>query len=171
MQIIDMNGNKRECVKAIPDKSWPGYMKIEYVSKLRKNFSYNEWYPIDNFVKNNPSLAYLAKTAAKPWKEDIGRVSLASNQTLTDKTKKWESNMFAGYPLWISRGKGEGQIRTITGNSDTTLMVNTQWEITPDKTSQYVISHNVHDPQNMGNTLPEVQKVKKERKKVPKKKK
>lgn len=158
--IVDMNGNQRECVKANADSAWPGYMKIEYQSKTRKNFSYTEWYPVQDFVKNNPSLAYLVKDAAKPWKEDLGRVTLASNQTLTDKTKKWQSNEFAGYPLWISRGKGEGQMKTIVINSNDTLIIDSPWNVTPDKTSQYVISHNVHDPQVMGNTLPDERKTK-----------
>lgn len=56
---------------------------------------------------------------------------------------------------WISRGKGEGQIRTILKNNHNTLIINKEWEIIPDITSQYVISHNVHNPKILGNTLPQ----------------
>lgn len=171
MIIIDVNGNKRECINVSPDEKWPGYMKVEFVSKLRNGQKYQEWYPKKDFVKNNPSLSHLVKGTAEPWKEDLGVVTFASNQTLVDKTKKWKSNEFAGYPVWISRGLGEGQMRNIIINSDTTLIIDKPWKVVPDKSSQYVISHNVHDPQVMGNTLPVEHKVKKTKKKVTIKKK
>jgi len=157
MIIIDINGNKRDCVTISPDKNWPGYLKIKYYSQARKNF-YEEWYQVDEFIKNNPKMADLAKKAPQPLKEDLGVVSHASNQTLTDKTKNWKTNEFASYPLWISRGKGEGQTRQITTNTNDTLIIDKPWKITPNKSSQYVISHNVHNPQIMGNTLPENKK-------------
>ncbi|KKQ25052.1 MAG: hypothetical protein US40_C0004G0090 [Candidatus Roizmanbacteria bacterium GW2011_GWC2_37_13] len=164
MIIIDINGNKRDCVSIIPDNSWPGYLKIKYFSKFRKT-SHEEWYLIKDFIKNNPKLAHLTKGGSDPWKEDLGVVSLSSNQTLTDKSKKWKSNEFAGYPLWISRGKGEGQTRGIIMNTNDTLIIDKPWKIIPDKSSQYVISHNVHDPQILGNTLPVDYKIKRVKKK------
>ncbi len=166
MIITDINGNKRDCVSIKPDEKWPGYLKVQYISKTRKDYRYDEWYLTKDFIKNNPRLAHLAKNASLPWKEDLGRVSLASSQTLTDKTKKWKSNEFVGYPLWISRGVGEGQMRNIIINSNDTLIIDAPWKVTPDRTSQYVISHNVHDPQVLGNTLPIEIKVSKKKKKV-----
>lgn len=154
MQIIDINGETRECLEISPDQSFPGYIKVLYASKYRPNHKYSEWYKKEDFIKNNPNLVKLIKGTPQPWKEDLGRVSMASNQTITDKTKKWKSNEFAGYPLWISRGLGEGQMRKIIINSNDTLIIDKPWKITPDKSSQYVISHNVHDPQVMGNTMP-----------------
>ena len=94
MIIIDINGNKRECVSVSPDDKWPGYMRVEYVSKIRKGHKHSEWYPKKDFIRNNPELEHLVKGISDPWKEDLGAVSLASNQTLTDKTKKWKSNEF-----------------------------------------------------------------------------
>lgn len=161
MIIVDVNGNKRDCVKVSPDDKWLGYMKVEYISKLRKGEKHEEWYPKNDFIKNNPKLAHLVKGSPDAWKEDLGVVTHASNQTLTDKAKKWKSNEFAGYPLWISRGLGEGQMRMIVINSNNTLIIDKPWKTNPDKSSQYVISHNVHDPQVMGNTLPVGYKVKK----------
>jgi hypothetical protein len=163
-----MNGKQRECVKVSADPAWPGFMKVEYQSKIRKGFSYTEWYPIEDFIKNNPQLAHLAKDAPKPPQEDLGRVSRATETTLTDKTKNWRQNEFAGYPLWISRGKGEGQVRTVLKNDHNTLTINAPWEVIPDKTSQYVLSHNVHDPQPLGNTLPEFSQPKGIKKKIKK---
>lgn len=129
-------------------------MKIEFKSKTRKNYTYSEWYPVTDFVKNNPKLAHLAKKAPKPVKEDLGVVSSATKNSLTDKTKGWEQNIFASYPLWISRGKGEGQVRTILANDAHRLTIDKPWQVVPDKTSQYVISFNIHDPQVLGNILP-----------------
>lgn len=156
MKIVDINGNTRDCLSIKPDDKWPGYIKVEFAKHV-------EWYPKKDFVKNNPQLVNIVKGTPDGWKEDLGRVSLASNQTLTDKTKKWQSNEFAGYPLWISRGIGEGQTRSIIMNSNDTLIINKPWKTIPDKSSQYVISHNVHDPQIMGNTLPVEYKVKNSR--------
>jgi len=171
MKIIDINGESRECVEITPDQSFPGYIKVKYISKYRPGHKYSEWYKREDFIKNNPHLTRLVKGTLKPWKEDLGVVSLASNQTLTDKTKKWKANVFAGYPLWISRGQGEGQIRKIIINSNNTLIIDKPWKVTPNKTSQYVISHNVHDPQVMGNTLPLEYKLPKKKKKIKIKKK
>lgn len=154
MQIIDINGEKRECVEIFPDKDYPGFLKIKYVSRYRKNHMYYEWYRKDDFIKNNPSLAHLAKNVAS-WQEDLGIVSQSEKKSLSDKTKNWRKNIFAGYPVWIARGKGEGQLRTILKNSHNTLYINDEWDILPDKTSQYVISHNIHNPQAMGNVLPQ----------------
>ena len=43
MKIIDVNGNERECVSATPDKGFPGYMKLEFKSKIRKGYQHSEW--------------------------------------------------------------------------------------------------------------------------------
>lgn len=154
MQIIDINGETRECQEISPDQSFPGYMKVLYVSKNRKDHTYSEWYAVSDFIAHNPTLSHLADTAPKPFSEDLGTVSSATPITLKDTTKKWEENLFKNYPVWISRGKGEGQIRNILANTKNTLTIDSPWEITPNKTSQYLISHNVHDPQIMGNILP-----------------
>lgn len=66
MQIIDVNGNPRQCVKAYPDPNYPGFMKIEYQTKVRH---YSEWYPIGNFITNNPTLQHLTVTTTNLQKE------------------------------------------------------------------------------------------------------
>lgn len=154
MKIVDINGIERECESITPDKSFPGFMKIEFKSKRRKGYTHFEWYPVADFAKNNPKLASLAKKAPKPAKEDLGVVSKATKTSLTDKTKGWKENIFSGYPLWISRGKGEGQTRKILANDAHCLTIDKPWKVIPDKTSQYVISYNIHDPQVLGNVLP-----------------
>ena len=154
MKIIDVNGEERDCVEIFSDKDFPGQIKVKYVSRYRPNHEYFEWYKKEDFVKNNPALTHLIKNSPREWKEDLGVVSSASITTMCDKSKNWRKNEFVGYPLWISRGLGEGQTRKIRENSGSTLTVDKPWIIIPDKTSQYLISHNVHNPQVMGNTLP-----------------
>ncbi len=31
MKIVDINGNKRECVKILQDVDWPGYLQAELI--------------------------------------------------------------------------------------------------------------------------------------------
>jgi len=158
---MDVNGVSRECVKIALDSKFLGYVKVDFESKNRKGFVYSEWYPKADFIKNNPNLAKLVKVSSKQPKDDLGRVSLASLTTLTDKSKKWKRDEFVGSPLWISRGRGEGQTRTIVSNSEDTLIIDKAWKSVPNNTSQYVISYNVHDPQVLGNILPPLSKPKK----------
>lgn len=154
MKIIDINGKERECLEIIVDNEYPGFAKVKYSSKNRPDHTYFEWYPKADFIKNNPKLKHLVQ-AASDRQEDLGVVSTAQKNTLTDRTKNWQKNIFAGYPLWISRGKGEGQIRTILKNTHNCLTIDKDWDTIPDKSSQYVISYNIHDPKPLGNTLPQ----------------
>jgi len=149
MTIVDINGNKKECVAAYPDPDFPGYMKLEY----NTNRKYQNWYPILEFIKNNPTLEHLTKNAPVQAEEIVGIVSSSTDITLTDKKQKWEDNTYKDFPLWISRGKGEGQIRTVIANTATSLIIDKKWDEIPNKTSQYVLSWNVHDPQPLGNIL------------------
>jgi len=151
MHIIDINGNDRDCIKAYPDPNYPGYLKIEYKNQVR---SYTDWYPIKDFLINNPDLEHLTKNAASVTPDDLGIVTKSTKDTLTDKTKKWKIDVYTDFPVWIARGKGEGQTRKVLSNTHSTLTLNTPWDILPDTTSQYLISHNIHDPQILGNTLP-----------------
>lgn len=151
MKIIDINGNLRDCEKAFPDPAYPGYMRVEFKTAVR---SHHVWYPIDEFIKNNPELESLTKSAPALMEDIVGVVSSSTETGLTDKKQKWKKNAYVNFPLWISRGTGEGQIRTVTANTHNTVVIDTKWEIKPDKTSQYVLSHNIHDPQPLQNTLP-----------------
>ena len=154
MKIIDINGEERECVSVSPDPKFAGYMKVEFVSKNRVGYTHSEWYPVSDFIKNNPKLKNLTTKAIKVVNDDLGVVTGAKPISLTDKSKRWKENIYAGFPVWISRGRGEGQTRTIIANTKNTLTIAKPWKEIPNSTSQYVLSHNVHDPQVRGNTLP-----------------
>lgn len=154
MKIVDINGNERECVSVSVDEKWPGQVSVVFESKNRQGYTHTEWYPLDEFIKNNLSLRNLVTDAVRPVEEDLGVVTSGGTVFIKDKHKKWGKNVFTGVPVWISRGKGEGQLRSVVENSANTLFVDKKWDVVPDASSQYVISYNVHDPQVRGNTLP-----------------
>jgi len=155
MKIIDINGTERECTNVSLDKEYPGYVKVNFVSKARKGYKHSEWFPIKEFLGKNPELKdKIGKTPPAPT-EDLGVVSKSGKDFIQDISKNWRGNIYAGYPLWISRGKGEGQQRTVVKNNKNTLWVNKEWDLRPDRTSQYVLSRNVQkNIEAYGNVLP-----------------
>jgi hypothetical protein len=156
MKIIDINGSVRECSSVVSDKNFAGYMKVEFVSKTRKGYSHSEWIPTQEFLINNPQLKHLVgkNIAVTEASEDLGVVSTAKPLSISDKKKRWKENIYIGFPVWISRGKGEGQIRKVVSNTKNSLTIDKKWNVLPDSSSQYVLSRNVHKPKTFENTLP-----------------
>lgn len=152
MKIVDVNKTERDCVSAYPDKDYPGYMRVEFKTEVR---SHHIWYPIAEFIKNNPSLEKLTKNAPAVTAETVGVVTSSTENSLTDSKQKWTKNAYLDFPVWISRGSGEGQIRTVISNTGNTIKIDKVWDTLPNKSSQYVLSYNIHDPQPLGNNLPE----------------
>ena len=70
---------------------------------------------------------------------DDGTASSGTSTTLTDSSKSWATDAFAGGTIWIWRGTGAGQYRDISSNTATEITVSTSWATTPDSTSQYAI--------------------------------
>jgi hypothetical protein len=153
MVIIDINGNERKCAKAYPDPGYPGFIKVEFVTPRR---SYSEWYPINDFLDKNPNLSDLVKGVKPEASEINGTTTSATAITLTDSTQNWEKNTYEGFPVWISRGQGEGQVRSVKSNTKDTLVIDKEWEKKPNKFSEYVLSRNIHE--NMTATGNESQK-------------
>ncbi len=143
MKITDINGNQRECVKAYPDPNYPGFIKVEFKNPRR---SYCEWYPIGEFMSKNPGFSSKYQNLMHEDPPEVTSLTTDSTDiTLTDKTQKWQSNAYTGFPLWIAIGKGEGQVRTVISNTKDTLVIDKEWNILPNKFSQYVLSRNVHE--------------------------
>lgn len=156
MKVLDINGKERECVGYVLDKGFPDFVRVEYKSKIRKGYTHTEWYPLNIFKKNNPELASKFKKTPQRPPEDLGIVSSSGKNYIKDTTKNWRANIYKGFPLWISRGKGEGQQRKVVKNNKNTIYVKKEWDVKPNKTSQYVLSENVQDNiEAQGNTLPD----------------
>jgi len=149
MQIVDINGIAREVNSVFPDPKYPGYVRLEFAR-------HHEWLTLSEFLTKNPKLKELVKGTSAPPPDDLGVVLKSGKNSLKDTTKNWKQNVFQGMWCWISRGKGEGQKRHVTSNTKNTLILDKDWEIKPNKTSQYVISYNVQNSiRDMGNTLPQ----------------
>ncbi len=146
MQIIDINDMPRDVKSVSPDPNYPGYVRVEFKR-------HHEWYTIQEFISRNPSLEHLTKNAPKIPDEIVGVVSRATPTTLKDVNANWKDNAYLGFFVWISRGKGEGQKRTVVSNTHNTITIDKPWDTKPDKASQYVLSFNVQDVHAMGNTL------------------
>lgn len=143
MKFIDINNNEREGIKIYPDPKWPGYMIVVLDTPRGHR---QEWYPITDFLNANPKLKYLTEGAPINPAECVGVVSRATKTSLSDKTQKWQKDAYIGFRVWITRGKGNGQIQTVTSNTANTILVKKEWQVLPNKTSQYCISRNIQDP-------------------------
>lgn len=71
-----------------------------------------------------------------PYRADSGTAN-----TLKTVSKNWSSGQFNVQNLQVSivAGLGEGQIRTITANSQNTIMVSPNWQVIPDNTSVFEV--------------------------------
>lgn len=70
-----------------------------------------------------------------------GTTTTATINTLSNSNKNWTENNFINYQIRIIAGTGIGQTRTIISNTSNTITVS-NWDVTPDNTSQYVIESN-----------------------------
>ena len=147
MKIIDINGSEREVQAVAPDPHYPGFMKIEF----RRH---HEWYSIPEFLEFNPTLKALTENAPATPDEVVGVVSSSGPNYLTDSKQAWKPNTYLGMFVWISRGKGEGQKRTVVKNTKNRLYLDKPWDTQPNPTSQYVVSYNIQAVKAMGNVLP-----------------
>lgn len=61
----------------------------------------------------------------------------STTNTISDSSQTWYTNEWKNYQVRILSGTGEGQRRTITGNTADTITVSNNWNIQPDGTSVY----------------------------------
>lgn len=149
MKIIDINDIEREVQSAAPDPSYPGFIRVEF----RRH---HEWMSFAEFTERNPKLKHLLDDTPPPPADIVSTVSGATKNTLTDKTQAWTKDAYLGMTVWLSRGLGEGQKRTVIKNTKITLTVDREWDTKPNHTTQYVITAKVQDSvRAMGNTLPQ----------------
>lgn len=68
-----------------------------------------------------------------------GTASAGDSSTLTDSSKSWTVNAYAGMQIVILSGTGAGQTRGIISNTATQATVSAAWSTPPDATSVYRI--------------------------------
>jgi hypothetical protein len=68
-----------------------------------------------------------------------GTATAGAATTLTDSTRLWSDNQWAGYRVRILSGAGTGQVSTVTSNTTTALTVSPAWATAPNNTSAYAV--------------------------------
>ena len=82
-----------------------------------------------------------------------GSATAATSNTLTNSTKAWTTNQWTNYQIRITAGTGIGQVRTVLSNTGTQITVSSNWTITPNTTSEYVIEGNDDFIYLLGNSV------------------
>lgn len=112
-------------------------------------FYTSQWYDIATdtwYVRTSGTLTFGAvgtdgaveRTTENASVWERGIATGGTTTTLVDTSKSWKVNQYAGYYVRVFSGTGEGQIREIASNTDTTLTWVTVGTA-PTTTSQYVI--------------------------------
>lgn len=109
------------------------------------------------------AITYSAPTITITGGTDTGTASSGASTTLTDSSKSWTTDAFAGRYVWIHTGTGAGALGYITSNTATQLTCALGfWKtdfsnfvlssVTPDSTSQYVVSYSLQDIKDANDT-------------------
>ncbi len=75
---------------------------------------------------------------------DSGTATGGTTSTLADTSKSWTTNVHAGRAVKITSGTGAGQRGRIFSNTGTVLTIDTAWASSPDATSVYRITDDLH---------------------------
>jgi hypothetical protein len=70
---------------------------------------------------------------------DAGGANSGTTNTITDLTKTWTNNQFAGFTIELTSGTGAGQSRTVASNTATVITVSSNWTTPPDNTTSYQV--------------------------------
>src|SRR5205085_1044167 len=71
---------------------------------------------------------------------DSGTASAGGASTLTDGTKSWVTNQWAGGSVTITGGAGVGQTADVVSNTGTVLTISGVWTVNPTGTSVYTVT-------------------------------
>jgi hypothetical protein len=69
-----------------------------------------------------------------------GTASSGANTTLTDSSKSWTINAYAGWVIKLTGGTGAGQFRQVVSNTSTAITIAGNWTTNPSSDSTYFIS-------------------------------
>lgn len=97
---------------------------------------YNELHNIGRGGWTHVSESFLLHGGAD---KTMGGPSEVTADSLTDTTQKWEDDQYVGATVLITHGKGFGQYRIVTGNTEDTLHVEQPWRVLPDASSEYAV--------------------------------
>lgn len=69
-----------------------------------------------------------------------GNAASATSNTISASGTAWTADLFKNSYVVITYGKGVGQYKKVTSNTDTTLTVEGNWKVTPDTTSRFTVT-------------------------------
>ena len=69
-----------------------------------------------------------------------GTASSGANTTLTDSSKSWATNAYAGWVIKLTGGTGSGQYRQVVSNTATAITISGNWTTNPALNTTYIIS-------------------------------
>jgi hypothetical protein len=131
-------------LKSADNSSWTAttyspYYRITDADVAQRIFPFafdGAWYAVTSRTDRGNSRLFIMGTR--------GRATSASTNLLADTGAgqyggTWTSNMWTGYKVRILRGTGQGQVRAVLGNNTDTLQTTTDFDVTPDATSEYVV--------------------------------
>jgi GT2 family glycosyltransferase len=116
-----------------------------YVIRLRVNFRAWADFKIGDadWVRSSEFRPwYTRQSYKKTGATDFGNVSATTNTTLTDNNMSWNVNEWTPGAVKIIAGLGMGQVRSVTANSPTTLVVWPDWDVKPGVGSIYQLLNN-----------------------------
>ena len=97
---------------------------------------YNEIHHAFRGTWANAEEPYLVHGGQVP---DVGLATGAADTTLIDSNRAWLPGEHADHAVTIIGGRGFGQYRWVTGNTENTLLLARPWRVRPDHTSQYAV--------------------------------
>jgi len=68
--------------------------------------------------------------------------TIHTQNTVGNESLEMNANRYRGLTVWVTRGRGAGQERTIAANTTTELTVASAWSVEPDATSFFVVAEN-----------------------------
>jgi hypothetical protein len=110
------------------------------VASRRYFLSLNQTVPVVQVGSPNPDVKVPRFAFAGTG--DNGTATAGAGTTLTDTTKAWRTNQFAGQTVTIVGGTAAGEFAIVTSNTGTVLTV-PSWSTpgtSPDATSQYIVT-------------------------------
>lgn len=90
------------------------------------------------FNRSSSTGALTARTLTFP--SDSGTATAGAATTLTDSSKAWVTNRWAGGTVTLTGGTGSGQTRTISSNTATAITVSPAWTTNPAAGTTYTVT-------------------------------
>lgn len=99
---------------------------------------------IDEYLFQTANTGLNAEDTLDVGRQDTGTATSGGTNTITDTSKLWTTNQWAGLAIVISGGTGAGQIRKIISNTATEITVDVNWITQPIAGSIYVVANEAY---------------------------